>query len=148
MKSFYTKFIFILSFVFVSLFLFSEEAYASGWEEDYDDIVDLEIMYDSSDPMKPIYIEQYGTTQSQNLQSNAWNTTYSKAHGILIGISGVFSLIFVHLFIMNALKLGTTAGNPQERQKVLKGLMWNGIGAGGFAISGVIMALAFGIFNE
>lgn len=92
------------------------------------------------------YIEQY-KTHINELQEAAWNTTYTRAQSFLIGLSGVLALVFLQFLISNALKLGTLAGKPQERSRVMQAILWNSIGLAGFAISGIIMALAFKLFQ-
>ena len=70
-------------------------------------------------------------------QANAWNTIFTKYKGVIMGVSGVATLTMVVLFIMNFMKLGSTANNPQERTRVLTGLLWTGLaaaGAGGVTI--------------
>ena len=70
-------------------------------------------------------------------QADAWNTIFTKYKGVIMGVSGIATLTMVVLFIMNFMKLGSTANNPQERTRVLTGLLWTGLaaaGAGGVTI--------------
>ena len=55
------------------------------------------------------------------------NKTFSTLQKVIFGIFGVCSLTMVVLFIINFVKLGTAAGNPQERAQATKNLLYLGI---------------------
>lgn len=133
------------SLVFVTiLFLFftisSENVYAGniGW-----DLSDLDIDMDSNGMVS---INQYSGSNKPT-QQDAWNTIYIEYKEILVGISGVLTLTFVALFMKNIWSFANSADNPQERQRCLKGILWTGIGSGGFAIITLVMAMAFKFFQ-
>ena len=95
---------------------------------------DLGLNYNSTQGI----VTQSGSAWEKNSsQANAWNTIFTKYKGVIMGVSGVATLTMVVLFIMNFMKLGSTANNPQERTRVLTGLLWTGLaaaGAGGVTI--------------
>ena len=55
------------------------------------------------------------------------NKTFSTLQKVIFGIFGVCSLTMVVLFIINFIKLGTAAGNPQERAQATRSLLYLGI---------------------
>ena len=68
---------------------------------------------------------QYGN------QDDAWTTIFTKYKGVIMGVSGIATLTMVVLFILNFMKLGQAAGNPQARSQALTGLLWTGLAAAG-----------------
>ena len=48
-------------------------------------------------------------------------------------------------FVLQFIRLGASAGNPMEREKVLKGIIWTGIGTAGCGAATLIFSLAFGM---
>ena len=70
-------------------------------------------------------------------KTSAWNKVFKEYKGIIVGVSGICTLTFVVLFILNFIKLGQSAGNPQARSQALTALLWTGIaaaGCGGFTL--------------
>lgn len=77
---------------------------------------------------------QYGQNSAwsdKNNQASAWTKIFTKYKGVIMGISGIATLTMVVLFILNFMKLGQSAGNPQARSQALTGLLWTGIAAAG-----------------
>lgn len=74
--------------------------------------------------------------------TNLFNVLFDKANFIISGISGIVALTLVLLVIKQFTELGYHAGNPQERAKVLNGLLWTFIAIG---ISGSV-SLFMGLF--
>ena len=60
---------------------------------------------------------------------SAWNQLFSRIKGIIVGITGVGTLVMIVLFIIQFMKLGASAGNPQARSQALTGVLWTGIAA-------------------
>lgn len=81
------------------------------------------------------------TIKSQ-ADSGAWGTLITKYKGFITGIAAVGAVTMVVLFIMQFLKLGASAGNPQARSQALVGVLWTGIAAAGLGA----VALITGIF--
>lgn len=75
-------------------------------------------------------------------QSNQWSTFLGNYKSQIAGISGAVSLTFLILFIISFSKLGSSAGNPHERQNAMMGIIWCGIAC---ALTGGI-GIFFGFF--
>lgn len=60
---------------------------------------------------------------------SVWNTLFSKGKGIIAGLTGVGTIVMIILFIIQFMKLGSSAGNPQARQQALTGVLWTGVAA-------------------
>ena len=61
--------------------------------------------------------------------TSAWNQLFSRFKGVIVGITGVGTLVMIVLFIVQFMKLGASAGNPQARSQALTGVLWTGIAA-------------------
>ena len=81
-----------------------------------------------------------------NATSNSTQATFGKImtkyKDVITFVSGIATVTMVAIFILNFMKLGSTATNPTERQKVLTGLIWSGIAA---ALLGSV-TLVVGVF--
>ena len=110
----------------------------------FNDLANLTVMTDADGK---VYIKQYKENKD-NLQTKAWNTVFSKYEMVILGISGVITLTFVLLFMTNIAQFSMAAGNPQERQKHMKALLWTGIGSAGFGATTLIMGVAFKTFQQ
>ena len=76
---------------------------------------------------------------------DAWNITFDSIQEIIVGITGLGVLACVLAFVLQFIRLGATAGNPAERERVLKGIIWTGIGAVGCGAVTLIFSFAFNI---
>jgi hypothetical protein len=79
-----------------------------------------------------------------NSQDTAWTKVFTEYKGVIMGVSGIATLTMVILFIINFIKLGKSADNPNTRSQALGGLLWTGIAAAG--AGGV--TLFVGIFSN
>ena len=61
--------------------------------------------------------------------TSAWNSLFSRIKGIIVGLTGVGTLAMIVLFIIQFMKLGSSAGNPQARSQALTGVLWTGVAA-------------------
>ena len=61
--------------------------------------------------------------------TSSWNQLFSRFKGVIVGITGVGTLVMIVLFIIQFMKLGASAGNPQARSQALTGVLWTGIAA-------------------
>ena len=61
--------------------------------------------------------------------TSSWNQIFSRFKGVIVGITGVGTLVMIVLFIVQFMKLGASAGNPQARSQALTGVLWTGIAA-------------------
>ena len=77
--------------------------------------------------------------------TDAWNRIYSSISGIIVGITGLGTLCCLFAMIMQIIKLGAAAGNPMDREKALKGVLWTGIGTAGCGAAAFIFGLAYNI---
>ena len=82
---------------------------------------------------------------TMNNDQDAWNQIFSNISGIITGISGLGVLCCILAFIIQILRLGAAAGNPAEREKAIKGLLWTGIGTAGCSAAALIFGLAYGL---
>ena len=67
-------------------------------------------------------------SNSSGGQVEAWNIIFKEYRGVILGVSGVAALTFLALFVINFMKLGATAGNPQMRSQCLASIIGCGIG--------------------
>lgn len=134
----FRKILILLVILFLTI---PNTVYAIDFEKD---LANLDIDLDSETGL--VSINQYSGNNKPS-QTEAWNTVYSEYKEILVGFSGILTLTFVVLFMKNTFALGQSSENPQEREKCLKGILWTGIGTGGFAIVTILMAMAFKFFQ-
>jgi len=76
--------------------------------------------------------------------ADAWNNFIGKYKKFIIGISGIGAVTMIVLFIIQFLKLGASAGNPQARSQALVGVLWTGIAAAGLGAVTVIVGFFYG----
>lgn len=74
---------------------------------------------------------------------SAWTTLLTKYRGVIVGVSGVAAITMVVIFVVNFLKLGASATNPQARSQALAGLMWSGIAAAGLGAVSLIVGIFY-----
>lgn len=139
-------FYFIILFILISLF-FPLNVNASSTEANHEyfentDLSGLEVQL-TSDGLPVLDKFQ----NRDNLQQNSWNEFFYRYRNLLVGFSGICTLTFLAMFILNISKLGQTSGNPTERTKMLTGLLWTGIGTGGFSVATILMTMAFKMFH-
>ena len=60
---------------------------------------------------------------------SSWNQLFSRFKGIIVALTGVGTLVMIVLFIIQFMKLGASAGNPQARSQALTGVLWTGVAA-------------------
>ena len=70
--------------------------------------------------------------------SNQWNNLFGKYRTVVVGISGVGAITMIVFFIINFMKLGSSAGNPQARSQALTGVLWTGLAAAGLNAVSII----------
>ena len=61
--------------------------------------------------------------------TSSWNQLFSRFKGVIVGLTGVGTLVMIVLFIIQFMKLGSSAGNPQARSQALTGVLWTGVAA-------------------
>ena len=86
-----------------------------------------------------------------NSTSNSTQDTFAKImdkyKGIITFVGGIATVTMVAIFILNFMKLGSTATNPTERQKVLTGLIWSGIAAALLGSVTLIVGVFYGMLK-
>lgn len=76
-------------------------------------------------------------------QANAWNNLFARYKAFIVGISGIGAITMIVLFIINFLKLGASAGNPQARSQALSGVLWTGLAAAGLGAATIIVGFFY-----
>lgn len=76
-------------------------------------------------------------------QANAWNNLFARYKAFIVGISGIGAITMIVLFIVNFLKLGASAGNPQARSQALSGVLWTGLAAAGLGAATIIVGFFY-----
>ncbi|MFF2531589.1 hypothetical protein ACFVS2_22015 [Brevibacillus sp. NPDC058079] len=79
----------------------------------------------------------------QDSGKSSWNQIIEKYRGFIVGISGIAAITMVVIFIIQFLKLGASAGNPQARSQALTGVLWSGIAAAGLGAVSLIVGLFY-----
>lgn len=76
--------------------------------------------------------------------ANTWNQIFAKYKNVIVGVSGIGAITMMALFIIQFMKLGASAGNPQARSQALTGVLWTGIAA---ALLGAVSIIAGFFYN-
>lgn len=71
-----------------------------------------------------------------------------KYRTFIVGLAGVAAVTMVALFIVQFIKLGQSAGNPQARSQALAGVLWTGVAAAGLGSVSLITALFYKAIAE
>lgn len=75
--------------------------------------------------------------------AQAWNDFIAKYKNFITGIAGIGAVTMVVLFIVQFMKLGASAGNPQARSQALVGVLWTGIAAAGLGAVTLIVGFFY-----
>ena len=75
--------------------------------------------------------------------AKAWGDFIAKYRNFITGIAGIGAVTMVVLFIVQFLKLGASAGNPQARSQALVGVLWTGIAAAGLGAVTLIVGFFY-----
>ena len=89
---------------------------------------------DIGDNYKIIGIDNTGTTTGPA-------KILAEYRNVIVGVSGVATLTFVVLFIINFIKLGKSSSNPQERSHCINSIIVTGIATAG--CGGVLLFVGF-----
>lgn len=84
-----------------------------------------------------LYVETTGVTDQKDGGVGAWQRVLAQYRGVISGLAGIAAITMIVFFIINFMKLGAAAGNPQARSQALMGIIWTGLaaaGCGGVAI--------------
>lgn len=75
--------------------------------------------------------------------ASAWEDFIGKYRNFITGIAGIGAVTMVVLFIIQFIKLGASAGNPQARSQALVGVLWTGIAAAGLGAVTIIVGFFY-----
>ncbi|BBW98908.1 hypothetical protein [Geobacillus subterraneus] len=75
--------------------------------------------------------------------AQAWKDFITKYRNFIVGIAGIGAVTMIVLFIVQFLKLGASAGNPQARSQALVGVLWTGIAAAGLGAVTIIVGFFY-----
>jgi Type IV secretion system pilin len=75
--------------------------------------------------------------------TSAWNDLIKKYRKFIVGISGIGAVSMIAFFIVQFMKLGASAGNPQARSQALGGVLWTGMAAAGLGAVTVIVGFFY-----
>lgn len=75
--------------------------------------------------------------------TGAWNDLIVKYRKFIVGISGIGAVSMIAFFIVQFMKLGASAGNPQARSQALGGVLWTGLAAAGLGAVTVIVGFFY-----
>lgn len=56
-----------------------------------------------------------------------WEDIFLRYRNFIVGVSGIGTITMIGAFIVNFIKLGASAGNPQERTQAIKALWITGL---------------------
>lgn len=124
----------IMSFALIFMLLFMPIAETTAFASSpFDENFDVNI--------GPNGVNVTGQTDS----TSAWRTLLDKYKNVITIVSAIAAVTFVIFFIMNFLKLGASADNPQARSRALSGLLWTGLGAAGLGAVSIIMGIFYNV---
>ena len=87
------------------------------------------------------------TGAAANSTDQTFGKIMDKYKGVITFVGGIATVTMVAIFILNFMKLGSTATNPTERQKVLTGLIWSGIAAALLGSVTLIVGVFYGMLK-
>lgn len=80
-----------------------------------------------------------------NQEEGPWETLFEQYRTIIAGVSGIGALTMIVLFIVQFMKLASSAGNPQARSQALTGVLWTGLAATGLGAVSLITGFFYNI---
>lgn len=75
--------------------------------------------------------------------ASAWSSLFTKYRKFIVGISGIGAISMIAFFVMQFMKLGASAGNPQARSQALAGVLWTGLAAAGLGAVTIIVGFFY-----
>lgn len=87
-------------------------------------------------------------TGSANSMDESFSKIIDKYKTVITFVSAIGAVTMVAIFIINFMKLGTTAGNPTERSKCITALIWSGLAAAGLGSVALIVGIFYGALRE
>lgn len=74
---------------------------------------------------------------------SAWNSLFTKYRTFIVGISGIGAISMIVFFVIQFMKLGASAGNPQARSQALTGVLWTGLAAAGLGAVTIVVGFFY-----
>lgn len=126
---------FLMSFML--MFTAPIEAYAGGSKGDDIGGVNVEVSEDGK-------LSISGNDNFTNGgSSSAWNDLFKKYRKFIVGISGIGAISMIAFFIVQFMKLGASAGNPQARSQAVVGVLWTGLSAAGLGAVTIVVGFFY-----
>lgn len=119
----------------------TQEETTEGSTVSGDDVGDLDVTMSSDGKLSTTWDETSDSTST-------WNTIFKKYKVIITGFTGIATLTFLILFILQLVKLSAAANNPTERSKALQGILWIGIALAGSGSATLLCALAWNALKD
>ena len=145
--------LFILFFISL-LFMFVSPDIVKAGDEDLSNVTDLsDLMEDdvfsftSGTPLDKSEMK-FQVNKTDVEDKDFWQKIFDEYHDLIVFISAVCTMTFVVLFLITFIKLGGSAGNPQQRKTYSIALLWTASGA---ILSGgvlIFVALGFGVLRK
>lgn len=94
------------------------------------------------------------STNNVQISSNSSNMDSSFARIIdkykivITFVSAIGAVTMIAIFIINFMKLGTTSGNPTERQKCIGALIWSGLATAGLGAVALVVGIFYGALKD
>ncbi len=87
-------------------------------------------------------------TGSANSMDDSFSKIIDKYKTVITFVSAIGAVTMVAVFILNFMKLGTTAGNPTERSKCITALIWSGLAAAGLGSVALVVGIFYGALRD
>lgn len=86
-------------------------------------------------------------TASDN-RASTFETIMTTYKDVITFAGGLATVTMVAIFVLNFVKLGSSSGNPTERQKCLTGLIWSGIAAALLGSVTLVVGVFYGMLKS
>lgn len=130
----------ILTMMLTLMFAFMSpmESYAKSASKG-DDIGGVKVEVDANGKLKISGNENF----SNGGTASAWNSLFTKYRTFIVGISGIGAISMIVFFVIQFMKLGASAGNPQARSQALAGVLWTGLAAAGLGAVTIVVGFFY-----
>lgn len=136
-KGFFMALLIALTVMMMMAFSSPIEAFAGSANPN-----DVDVQLDAGDDGK-MKLEVTGGGFTNGGSADAWESFIGKYRNFITGIAGIGAVTMVVLFIVQFMKLGASAGNPQARSQALVGVLWTGIAAAGLGAVTLIVGFFY-----
>lgn len=116
----------------------------SGSSEEFNaDVNDIHVQMTGNGDDASLHVQGIGGGNA----ASTWSTLFNKFKVIIIGITGIATLVFVLFFVKNFMVLGANSGNPSARREAINGCLWTGIAAAGCGAVTILVGLSWNAFK-